>query len=88
MALFDSWFEKSARGIAQRSSRRSAMAKLGKVLVGSALVPLLPIDRTAYASGAASAASGASGASGASAIPASANDPASCDYWKYCAIDG
>lgn len=77
MALFDSWFEKSARGVAQRSSRRSAMAKLGKVLVGSALVPLLPVDRTAYASGA-----------GASAILPGANDPESCDYWKYCAIDG
>jgi len=34
MGVFDSWFEKSARGVAQRSSRRSAMAKLGKVLVG------------------------------------------------------
>ena len=42
MGLFDSWFERSARGVAQHSSRRSAMAKLGKVLVGSAMLPLLP----------------------------------------------
>ena len=60
MGLFDSWFERSARGVAQHSSRRSAMAKLGKVLVGSAMLPLLPVDRTAYAADAASGASTAS----------------------------
>ncbi|MFL9945991.1 methylamine dehydrogenase light chain [Paraburkholderia agricolaris] len=76
MALFDSWFERSARSVAQRSSRRSALAQLGKVLVGTALVPLLPVDRTANAANASNAASAAS------------DDPLSCDYWKYCAIDG
>ena len=42
MKWLDSFFEHKARGVAQRSSRRGAMAKLGKVLVGSAMVPLLP----------------------------------------------
>lgn len=85
MGLFDSWFERSARGVAQHSSRRSAMAKLGKVLVGSAMLPLLPVDRTAYA---ADASSGASAASGGAAASGASDDPMSCDYWKYCAIDG
>ena len=76
MKWLNSFFEHSARGVAQRSSRRSAMAKLGKVLVGSAMVPLLPVDRTAYA-----AEPKKPGAS-------KTDDPTSCDYWKYCAIDG
>ena len=75
MKWFDSFFELSARGVAQRSSRRGAMATLGKALVGSALVPLLPVDRS-FAAGNTPAASAAS------------DDPNSCDYWRYCAIDG
>ncbi|QBR03301.1 methylamine dehydrogenase light chain [Paraburkholderia pallida] len=76
MALFDLWFERSARSVASRTSRRSAMATLGKALVGSALAPLLPVDRTANAAPVTNAKAGVS------------DDPMSCDYWKYCAIDG
>ncbi|WP_233849213.1 methylamine dehydrogenase light chain [Paraburkholderia sp. HD33-4] len=82
MKWFDSFFELRARNVAQHSSRRSAMARLGRVLVGSALVPLLPVDRTFAADNAS--------APGAASAPAAgkSDDPYSCDYWRYCAIDG
>lgn len=71
---FDVLFERSTRALAQRSSRRSLLAGLGQLLTGAALLPLLPIER---------------GSRAAAAEPKSkVNDPQSCDYWKYCAIDG
>ncbi|HVO45555.1 MAG TPA: methylamine dehydrogenase light chain [Steroidobacteraceae bacterium] len=76
MPMLDRVFENSARSLARRTSRRSVLASLGRLLTGAALLPLLPIDRTARAQGAPG--------SGKSAV----NDPQSCDYWKYCAIDG
>ncbi|GAB3626468.1 hypothetical protein GCM10027419_13170 [Pandoraea terrae] len=72
-------FEHTVRSVAQRSSRRSALARLGKVLVGGALVPLLPVDRMANA---------AEPQGKRSKLPAGVDDPGSCDYWKHCAIDG
>ncbi|MGH8137931.1 MAG: methylamine dehydrogenase light chain [Steroidobacteraceae bacterium] len=75
MHPLDRVFENSARSLAKRTSRRSLLASLGRMLTGVALLPLLPIDRTARAQ--------------APQQPHPAgNDPASCDYWKYCAIDG
>jgi len=76
MPMLDRVFENSARSLARRTSRRSVLASLGRLLTGAALLPLLPIDRTARAQG--------TPGSGKSAV----NDPQSCDYWKYCAIDG
>ncbi|HUI58684.1 MAG TPA: methylamine dehydrogenase light chain [Steroidobacteraceae bacterium] len=76
MPTLDRVFENSARSLARRTSRRSVLASLGRLLTGAALLPLLPIDRTARAQGAPAA--------GKPAV----NDPHSCDYWKYCAIDG
>ena len=49
MSLFDSLFERSARGVARRMSRRSSLAQLGQILVGAALVPVLPVSRVAHA---------------------------------------
>ena len=74
MRSIDRLLEKSSRALAQRTSRRSLLAVLGQVLTGAALIPLLPIDRSARAAEA-------------PAKPA-ADDPKSCDYWKYCAVDG
>ena len=82
MRSIDHLFEKSARSLAQHTSRRSLLAALGKVLTGAALIPLLPIDRSFRAQAAEPAA-----ARKAEAKPAT-DDPNSCDYWKYCAIDG
>ena len=72
----DGWFEKSTRLVAQRTSRRGFLGAFGQILTGAALLPLLPIDRT--------------GRAGAAEPPAKAHEPdgQSCDYWKYCAIDG
>jgi methylamine dehydrogenase light chain len=76
MQSFDRVFEKSARSLAKRTSRRSLLASLGQLLTGAALLPLLPIDRTARAQ--APVAAGAKPTA----------DEQNCDYWKYCAIDG
>jgi methylamine dehydrogenase light chain len=74
MRSLDRLFELSTRSLAQRSSRRSLLAALGQMLTGAALLPLLPLDR----------------GSGAHAGEAKAGpeSPESCEYWRYCAIDG
>lgn len=102
MHPLDRMFENSARSLAKRTSRRSVLALIGRMLTGAALMPLLPIDRSARAqtpqapagkSPAPSTPATANPATGdsASSRPAarsSSDDPTSCDYWKYCAIDG
>ena len=81
MKWLDSISEGSTRALARRTSRRSLLAGLGALLVGAAGVPLLPVAR-----GAApppprpGATTGAAGAD--------PGDPASCEYWRHCAIDG
>ncbi len=74
MKLLDKLFERQSRSLAQHSSRRGLLKSLGGLLVGSAAIPLLPVAR----------------ASGAEAVtpPMEEGDPNSCDYWRYCAIDG
>jgi methylamine dehydrogenase light chain len=76
---FDRWFAGCARGLARRTSRRSFLTRLSALLAGGAALPLLPVAR------------------GAAAPPARPGepdpatppgDPTSCDYWRYCAIDG
>ncbi len=79
MNPLDRAFETSARSLAKRTSRRSLLGSIGRLLTGAALLPLLPIDRTARAQAPAPA-------PGAVAKPSAAEQ--SCDYWKYCAIDG
>jgi methylamine dehydrogenase light chain len=73
MHWLDRLFERSARGLAQRGSRRSALAALAQVLAGGALLPLLPIERLGRAE---------------AADKQGHDDPGRCEYWKYCAIDG
>src|SRR6202011_2443803 len=74
MQSFDRVFEKSARSLALRTSRRSLLAPLGQLLTGAALLPLLPVDRASRAH--------------AAEAKAAADSPESCHYWKHCAIDG
>ncbi len=76
MRSIDQLFEKSSRALARRTSRRSLLAALGQVLTGAALIPLLPVDRSARA------------AEPAKQPKHATDDPKSCDYWKYCAVDG
>ena len=73
MKFLDRFFEKSARSIAQNSSRRGMLKSMGTALVGAASIPLLPVARASE---------------GALQKPAEAGDPTSCDYWRYCAVDG
>jgi len=45
----DGLAERGARQTAQRSSRRSMLAKLGTVMVGAMALPMLPFDRSGHA---------------------------------------
>jgi methylamine dehydrogenase light chain len=78
MSIFDRFFENSARGIAQRSSRRGLLKGLGTALLGAAAIPLLPVARGQTPSDEPKQPK----------HPQDEGDPASCDYWRYCAVDG
>lgn len=80
---FDKWLEGRSRAIAKRTSRRGIFAILGGSLVGAAGIPLLPVTRAA-----------AGGEPAPGVAPQNTGklndpgDPTSCDYWRYCGIDG
>ena len=76
----DHWIEDGARLLARRSSRRSFLARLGTLLLGAAAFPLLPVARASGASRAAEPDD--------AGLTGEAGDPASCSYWRHCAIDG
>lgn len=71
----DGWLEAASRRLARTTSRRGFLGRVGTALVGAAAFPLLPVARAAAQD------------SKRPAAPES-GDPASCDYWRYCAIDG
>lgn len=76
MKWLDDFFERKTRCVAQSASRRSALVKVGKLFVGTAFIlPVLPFDRmmpTAHAG----------------ENKKAVEDDTSCDYWRYCALDG
>ena len=72
MNLLDRWMNRTTRRLAQTSSRRRFLARLGVSLMGGATLPLLPVARS-HAAG---------------PQPAETGDPNSCDYWRHCSIDG
>lgn len=76
---FDRMMESASRHIAQRSSRRSLIARLGTILVGGAVLPMLPVDK-----------SGRLKRAHAEEFVKSAQttDPTACNYWRYCSSDG
>ena len=74
MRWLDRLSELSARGLARRTSRRHLLTGISSVLVGGAALPLLPVARAAGNTDPDS--------------PMDPGDPTSCDYWRYCAIDG
>jgi methylamine dehydrogenase light chain len=76
MIELDRRFEAATRNVARRTSRRSFLARVGTALFGTAAVPLLPVARAAAQEPARATAAPESG------------DPAACDYWRYCSIDG
>jgi methylamine dehydrogenase light chain len=94
MRSLDKLFEHSSRSLARHTSRRSLLGTLGTLLTGAALIPLLPVDRSSRAEAAEGAgpATAPRATKGAGTKPAAdkkaSDDPMSCEYWKYCAIDG
>jgi methylamine dehydrogenase light chain len=76
----DRWVERASRALARRSSRRGLLARVGALLVGAAGVPLLPVARAQEGSARAPRAP--------ENIPGPEGDPAHCEYWRHCAIDG
>jgi len=80
-----SWIDRvvegAARALAQRTSRRGALARLGAVLVGTAALPLLPVARAAAEDARPPVPDDAT-------LEGAVGDPTSCAYWRHCAIDG
>jgi len=73
----DGWFTRSTRSSARNLSRRHVVSRLGTLLAGMALVPVLPVARASDPARATTAA------------PFNdIGDPQDCEYWRYCAIDG
>lgn len=85
MTKFDRLSEAAVRGLARFTSRRGALATLGGLVTGGAFLPALPVARAAESHGG----KGYDGvAPQSTGNPMDPGDPASCDYWRYCAIDG
>ena len=80
MKLLDRWVEQSTRSMAQRTSRRSLLARLGALVVGGAALPLLPVAR-----GASHARAPAPNEPGPDTPE---GNPQACEYWRHCSIDG
>jgi methylamine dehydrogenase light chain len=73
-SALDKIVERMSRGVARRTSRRGLLGLLGGSLVGGASLPLLPVARAA--------------AQSKSEDVVDPGDDTTCDYWRYCAIDG
>ncbi len=74
MKWLDGMTENGARELASKTSRRGFLGKIAGVLAGSAAtIPLLPVARSQDA---------------VNPHPGEEGDPNSCEYWRYCAIDG
>ena len=76
MNWLDNWITKGTRRVARHTSRRDFLSRMGVVLVGAGAVPLLPVARANAAEGARAP------------QPQEKGDPLSCDYWRFCALDG
>ena len=76
MKWLDGWLDKttenSVRGISQKTSRRGFLGKVAGVVIGGAAT--VPLLPVAR--------------SQENPAPAEEGDPNSCEYWRYCAIDG
>jgi methylamine dehydrogenase light chain len=76
-AMFDKGSETVSRLAAQSLGRRSFLTRIGQVMVGGAVIPMLPFDRSG----------GRAHAEDAKEAPKETTDQ-QCEYWRYCALDG
>lgn len=84
LSLIDRLTERSVRRVAHSHGRRSLVTRLGVALVGGAVLPMLPFDRSGQFGSA-----HAAGHGGGKGQKLAANqDPTQCEYWRYCAFDG
>jgi methylamine dehydrogenase light chain len=82
----DKWAENTSRKKARLTSRRSFIAGFGTTLVGASAYPLLPVWRnSAQAADTKDIPNNLPKERSPSEDP---GDPNSCEYWRYCAIDG
>lgn len=76
MRRFDRAAEYLARSAARSTSRRGFIGRLGALVTATGAATLLPVSRVRAEKG---------------AVPMQVQeegDPNSCDYWRYCAVDG
>jgi len=79
MNWFDTFIERQTRRVAQKTSRRSALLRISRALVGSAFIlPVLPFARVAQAQH-------GGGTSDGKFDPL---DETRCEYWRHCSLDG
>ena len=78
--ILDRLTERRVRAVASQHGRRSFVTRLGTALVGGAILPMLPFDRSGQFMGAQAAEPGKK--------LDKTLDPTQCEYWRYCAFDG
>jgi methylamine dehydrogenase light chain len=69
----DEGMERRVRTAAMRYGRRSFLTRLGALVVGGTLLPMLPFERHMGA---------------AAAAAADQSDATKCEYWAYCSMNG
>jgi methylamine dehydrogenase light chain len=84
---FDELVESLTRKVAQGTSRRSFLGRLGTIVGGAMLLPLLPVDRR---SGTANAQITEEQGVGTDRHPWNPQneDIKQCNYWRHCSLDG
>ncbi len=75
---FDEVVESLTRTVARGTSRRGFLGRLGGVVGGAMLLPLLPVDRR----------SGTALATERTGWVPQSVDETACDYWRACSLDG
>ncbi len=88
MANFDQIAERMMRGVASRTSRRNVFSILGGFLAGAATLPLLPVARAEGNDAEPAYPTSGKDLPVTTGNPQDPGDQSSCDYWRYCAIDG
>lgn len=86
MGQFDKLTENFSRSLASTSSRRGFFSKVAGFALGGAVLPTLPIARAQAQEESKDDDRGVGEIR--SALENDPGDTTSCDYWRYCGIDG